>query len=226
MTTDIIPPNSTQFYTYVHTRNDTGAIFYVGKGTVKRKRAWDKFGHNLHWKRVVDKCGYTVTIVAHFAREKDALDYEMELIAKCRADGVPLTNQTNGGEGASGYKHTAESLAKMSAALKGKKPFLGRVHSEETLAKLRGNKNGLGHVHTPETRAKISAARKSQKTGSKRSIETRAKMSAARAGRAISAEQRTKISNSMLGRKHTAETCYKMVLAAQRRKERRMQCPA
>lgn len=43
------------FYTYLHRRNDTGQVFYVGKG--KGQRAHDKYKRSAHWKRIVAKHG-------------------------------------------------------------------------------------------------------------------------------------------------------------------------
>ena len=79
-----------------------------------------------------------------------------------------------------GYKHTADSLAKMSEAQKGKNhPFHGKSHSEETKAKLSlakiGDKNPMsGRFHTNETKALMS--------GRFLTDETKALMSIAKKG--------------------------------------------
>lgn len=69
-----------------------------------------------------------------------------------------------------GVKPTAQTLAKISAALKGRPANLAAV--EKTAVKNRGRK------HTPETRAKVSAALK----GLKRAPEQCARISASKAG--------------------------------------------
>lgn len=86
-----------------------------------------------------------------------------------------------------GFKHTAESRARMSAAHKGKRgSFSGNRHSPATLAKIgassRGRKNRLGAVTPPEVRAKISASlRGNQNTlGKMHSSETKKNMSVSR----------------------------------------------
>lgn len=73
--------NTALFCNYIHTRNDTGAVFYVGKG--KERRAHTHYGRSQHWKRIVAKHGRTVHIVAYFANEADAF-----------AKGIPRDNAT------------------------------------------------------------------------------------------------------------------------------------
>lgn len=66
-----------------------------------------------------------------------------------------------GNKDRAGHVHTAETRAKIGAASR------GRVASTETRSRLSaasmGNKNGAGHVHTAETRALMSQARKGRK---------------------------------------------------------------
>lgn len=52
-------------------------------------------------------------------------------------------NLTDGGDGSAGYKHTPETLAKLSAAKKGKKYTLGMKYSTETRAKMSAAKKGI-----------------------------------------------------------------------------------
>jgi len=49
-------------YIYLHRRNDTGEVFYVGKGT--GKRATETHSRNSHWHNVVNKAGFTAEIIA------------------------------------------------------------------------------------------------------------------------------------------------------------------
>lgn len=88
------------YYVYKHIRKSDGKIFYIGKG--KGQRAYCKHGRNCHWQRTVRKHGYHVEIVVDELHEELAFDVERFLIAQCKQEGCPLTNMTDGGEGASG----------------------------------------------------------------------------------------------------------------------------
>jgi group I intron endonuclease len=62
-----------------------------------------------------------------------------------------------------GYKHTPESIEKMSQSRLGEKNhFFGKIHSEETRMKIseamKNNKNFLGKVHSQSSKDKISKA--------------------------------------------------------------------
>ena len=59
------------FYVYLHTRNDTGEIFYVGKG--KKSRASSKRGRNDYWNNIVTKAGgFTSKLIAIKLSELEA----------------------------------------------------------------------------------------------------------------------------------------------------------
>lgn len=100
-----------------------------------------------------------------------------------------------------GRKHTPESKAKLSVALKGR--FKGRKLSPETRAKISAalksidNRGFRGRKHSPETRAKMSASRKIAMNRP----EVKAKLSAARKGKKLSPETRAKISAANKGKK-------------------------
>lgn len=106
-----------------------------------------------------------------------------------------LANMSAANKLRTGFKHTADTLAKMSAA------HVGSVHTQETKDKIRIQRTGvpqsdshrensrLGHMGvrpTPETRAKLSIIR----TGTKRSLETRIKM--AESQKRVVAEKRAR----------------------------------
>jgi len=93
-----------------------------------------------------------------------------------------------------GFKHSPESLSKMSVA-----------HQ--------------GYKHTPESRAKTSAAMKGR-PGHKPTVETRAKMSAAKIGRKQSPEHIEKRAAAQRGLKASAETRAKMSVAQRGEKNR------
>lgn len=127
------------FYVYLHRRNDTNAVFYVGKGCANR--AFDKSKRSQHWKRIANKHGYTIEFVNFGVQEWYAFEVEKELIASYGKD--VLCNRTDGGDGVSGWKHTKETKKKIQDNRKkpnfnGKNnPFFGMSHGESTKSKLR-----------------------------------------------------------------------------------------
>lgn len=115
-------------------------------------------------------------------------------------------NVSAGGTGVPGYVHSAESRAKMSASMRGKKRSAdacarmsasrtGRKLSDEQRAKIstfhKGKKLSAEHC------AKMSASNK----GKKRSPETCARISASKKGHKISADIRAKMSAAQKGKK-------------------------
>lgn len=221
------------FYTYIHVRADDGKVFYVGKGRGKRAQSWT--GRNPHWLRIAKKHGLRVEIIATWPTEAQAFDHERMLIAEFRGAGLPLCNKTDGGEGAAGFKPSAETRAKLSAAGKGR--FLsaaarlkisvansgkkrtaeqrnanaaarrGRPLSAEHVAKI--SASNRGHVVSEATRAMISASRRGQVL----SVDVRAKISAANRGRVRSSEFRAKVSAGLTGRPVSKATREKISAA-------------
>jgi hypothetical protein len=106
-------------YVYIHRRADDNRVFYVGKGTLRAdarvqncERARDSFSRNYRWHRVFAKHGVNVEILASFATDADACEYECALIAHYGRKN--LVNLTDGGDGCVGIKVTAETRAKLS----------------------------------------------------------------------------------------------------------------
>jgi len=93
------------FYVYEHIRNDTNAIFYVGKG--KANRASSTRNRNRYWENVVSKSnGFIVRIVAKDLDEELAYLTEKERIDQLKRLGIKLANINDGGAGVgSGDKH-------------------------------------------------------------------------------------------------------------------------
>lgn len=160
------------FYVYIHYRNDTGLPFYVGKGCFKR--AWAKDGRNSHWCNIVNKVGYTVRILQDNITESAAFRLETKLIVALGVD--TLANNSLGGEGPAGYKHTDNTKEKikekrkhqiytevtrkkMSENMKGKQRSLGYRHTQEVKnaarARMLGNTWAVGYRHTKEARKRI-----------------------------------------------------------------------
>lgn len=100
------------FYTYMHTRNDTGECFYVGKG--KGNRAFVSAGRGSHWERIAAKHGHTTHILSKWKSEKDAFEHEKFLIQCFRSLGKSLINKTDGGEGVVGWSPSDEQKKLMS----------------------------------------------------------------------------------------------------------------
>jgi len=177
---------SSTCYVYEHIRSDTNKVFYVGKG--KDKRAYSKHHRNQYWNNIVNKAGgFIVSFIATDLDEELALLLEIERIDQLKHLGYTLCNITKGGEGTSGYKHTEESLKKISKASKafmtGKKMSkesiekialtkTGTTLSEETKQKIKvsllgnkravGNTNRLGKKHSDETKRKISETKRNK----------------------------------------------------------------
>jgi len=82
-------------YIYLHRRNDTGEVFYVGKGT--RERATVTKSRNPHWHNVVNKAGFTVEIIAKGLTDEEAYWAEVLLI-EAHGGVENLTNVTKGGD--------------------------------------------------------------------------------------------------------------------------------
>ena len=108
-----------EFFTYLHRRSDSGAVFYVGKGTAKRgrcERAYERSNRSKWWRNVAEKHGVTIEIVARFGNEEEAHSHERSLIAQYGRKN--LVNLTDGGEGCCGINPSPEARAKLSAAAK------------------------------------------------------------------------------------------------------------
>lgn len=167
------------FYTYVW-KDGSGVPFYVGKGSGNRMR--NTHNRSAEFKAIYAAGDCTVEIVDEFMLDSQAGAHEVELIEKYgrREFGGLLVNKTDGGDGALGYFHTAESRAKISAANKGK------VVSPETLERMR-----IAATNPSlETRAKIGAGRRWWRPNA----ETLARMSIASSN--ISTETRARMSKS------------------------------
>ena len=114
------------FYTYAHIRNDTGRIFYIGKGT--GRRMYRKEARNSHWHNVVSKAGYVPMLLAFWDTEHEAYEHEKFLI---RCFEGSLVNQSLGGDGND---------------LSGGLSFAGRKHTEQAKEKCR-----LVHLGKPKS---------------------------------------------------------------------------
>lgn len=194
------------FYVYVHRRSTDGTIFYVGKG--KGRRSHSRAGRNQYWKNIAAKHGFDVEIISVGHTEGEAFTIEKKMIADLRAAGSRLSNITDGGEGASGNKHTDEFKTSQSRRHKGNKHCLGRVQTEDEKAVRASWFSKLSPAEQDEHRRKSGASLK----GVKKSPETIARMSAAQKGRIISDETRAKMRAAKLGKKRSPESIAKQKL--------------
>lgn len=175
------------FYVYIHRKASDGKVFYVGKG--KYRRAFWKNGRNKHWHAVVNKHGYDVSFIAQSLTEEEAFQIERETIAYYgRAN---LCNYTNGGDGASGAKRSAETRELM------RQKMLGRQFSPETINRMKKAARSRGHDFQEKRASKL--------RGRKHSAEHKAKIALAGIGREVSEETREKLSAVHRGKKKKPE---------------------
>lgn len=207
-----------------------GEPFYCGKTVHNPRKRLDGHRRNaLLWpdretsKRLLE-CGEhaIMRVMETVSAGGDWIAREKHWIAILRAS-FGGTNIADGGGGVPGYVPTAESIertrtakigkprsaetrAKLSAALRGRKlspeyaeKFRNRVISDETRAKM--SAASKSRTLSPEACAKISAS----KLGKPRSAETCAKIRAANSGKKHSPEHVAKISAANTGKKRSAE---------------------
>lgn len=174
------------FYVYLHRRKTDNKVFYVGKG--KNGRAIDRTNRSQWWKSVADKHGLGIEIVFDNLSEEDAFQCEKDTILEFRYFGHPLVNLTNGGEGMSGHKQTAETIQK------------------------RVTKN-TGKKRTEDQRKRISESKKSKKFSPSHCLA----ISNAQANRKDDPEVVAKRARSNTGKKRTPEQCANLKAAAIKR---------
>ena len=198
-----------RFYVYAFLREDR-TPYYIGKGA--GNRAWKKRRRNSP-----PADSSRIIILFENLTETEAFSEEIRLIQfygrKDNGTGI-LRNLTDGGEGSSGYKHTQESLDKMSEAMTGKK------HTPERIAKRSGENHPMfGKKASAETRAKLSAANSGENNpnyGKHHTQDTLDKMSEAKSG-----ENNPMFGKKspMFGKKATPETLAKRLATRKRNKE-------
>lgn len=187
-----------KYYVYEHRRNDTGAAFYVGKGS--KNRAWSRNHRSSWWKRIADTHGYSVVLLYENISENEAFRLEVDIIKSYGRDN--LCNMTDGGEGNSGGKRSDETKEKLRAKKLGSQnPNYGKTATSETRAKMSVSRSGekaywFGKSHSAETKAKISHA----SSGRTLSDDAKRKISASSTGRKVREETKKKIGNSKIGK--------------------------
>lgn len=137
---------------YLHRKPYNNEIFYVGIGN-NIARANRNANRNEHWNRVFNKYDKKVEIVAENISIEEAKELEIFLISEIGINN--LCNQTEGGEGFFGGKHTEATKLKISQANKGKK--LTDEHKRKISKASKGHPNYL-KFHSKESRIKIGNA--------------------------------------------------------------------
>ena len=171
------------YYCYVYKRED-GTPYYIGKG--KGSRAF------ITSRRIISPPRDRTNIIftCEGVSETEAFEMEVALISllgrKDLGTGI-LRNQTDGGDGISGYAHTEEARRKMCE----KK----RNISDETRRKL--SESNKGNRRSEESKIKMSVARRGERNpnyGKPRSEETRRKIGEANSKpRKVTEEQQLEI---------------------------------
>lgn len=169
---------NTIYCCYLHKRN-TGAVFYVGKGTITRAmNANPKLrSRNKHYASIINQEGIeNIQIeIIPTNTEIEALELEKRFISFLRPY-FKLCNLTDGGEGVSGLVHSEESKQKMSIKHIG-------IPCKEHVKQIVSNRH-LGKITSIEVKQKISDSEK---------------------GKLVSEETKKKIALSKLGKCHTLE---------------------
>jgi len=141
-----IPP---EFYIYAWLR-ENGTPYYIGKGI--KKRAW----HSCK-KHRPPKNKFNIVIMEANLSELGAFALERRYISwygRKNAGGGLLINNTDGGDGASGWKFSEDSKLKMSKLKQGdKNNRFGTKHSEESKQKTRNKL--IGRVFSLDTKEKM-----------------------------------------------------------------------
>lgn len=189
------------YYIYAYVRSQdsitakAGTPYYFGKG--KNDRAFQP-----HKSIQLPKNRDNIIIIETNLSELGAFALERRLIKwwgrKDLNTGI-LHNRTDGGEGASGARHSIESRKKLSEKAKGRpSPNKGKPMSIEQKQKMRETILKNGRIMLPETVAKILETRKNYK----HSIETKQKISNSNKGKIviISEDTKQKISTTLKGR--------------------------
>ncbi len=145
------------FYVYVIFRLN-GVPCYVGKGKGYRWAIHDRmyYWDNIHLSRIVAKYGPLPRVkIRENLTESEAFAIEMALIKVLGrvCDGGVLVNETLGGEGISGLKHSEESKKKISAARVGKKKS---SETRQNMSVARKSRTVQPHItlHSAETKEK------------------------------------------------------------------------
>jgi len=200
---------------------------YVGK-TTDIERRWKKHLSNVkscqtHLSRAMRKHGaenFEIRIVDEHDDEMYALQtLEPFWIQRLKETGIHLYNMTDGGEGISGFKHSNETIEKISRVQTGrtisdetKKKISERLKgvrpSEESIVKISEKLSGRKKPDRTESHCKNLSKSLQGRVQSEEEKEIRRKsaLMSDKVGHPIDAETRQKIAESLRGRAQSAET--------------------
>lgn len=199
-----------RFFVYEHMRRDTGAVFYVGKGTGYRATVASPYHRSIWWQRTVARAGgFDVRYISTGIDEELAFLVEVERIDQRRRTGAHLCNMTDGGDGTSGWIKTAEWREKIGRAHRGK------VISQEVRDRISTAVRAAGYAHSDEARARMSQSRMghTNNLGRKQPDEEKRKRAASlignksRTGQTRSTAERLATSIAMSGRPQSILEC-------------------
>ena len=176
-----------RYYVYGYIRLDTNSYFYIGKGTGIRYKRIDI--RSNHFKNIINKVDCVVEIIKDNLTEKEALELECELIQQLvfeegytmefddyddkNKNGINhLVNNTYGGEGISGYKHTDETKKKCvhygeengMYGMRGElSPHYGKHYSDEHKEKIKMNNPRRKRVYCIELDREFNSYREAER---------------------------------------------------------------
>lgn len=128
-----------EYYIYEYIRLDTNEPFYIGKG--KDSRWKDPNMRSKHFTNICNKVPVAVVMLHENLTNKEALEIECWYIWQYRdIQGYNLINETDGGEGTSGYRWTDEQRQNKS---KENHPRFGLHYTDE-------EKKGISNQWTDE----------------------------------------------------------------------------
>ena len=157
-----------KFYVYQLRLENCDQPFYIGKGTGSRASSHlsessmkgRSHKNNVIRKAVASGVNVLVEILHDGLTDEEALEKEVELIAFYgrRVNGGCLTNATDGGDGASGYRHTEDAKKRISEFRTGRKApgcgMGGKTHKPETKAQMSKIRTGKIQTETHKTAIK------------------------------------------------------------------------
>lgn len=221
-----------EHYVYVLYRPWNGLPCYVGKGKEDRWQVHERLGGkhpNKNLANIFKKAGGSLPKekVMEALSDEDAVKFERILIAAIgrKKDGGPLVNQTDGGDGVSGFVHSEETKQRLSVALMGRevseatriavsKRHKGKFVSEETRKRMSAQMSD--RVLSEEHKKKISVGLLASGREYRFSEEHRRKISEAKTGKKLSEEHKAKIGLAGIGRKQSPETIAKRAASVKR----------